>query len=206
MTLNSSAREASHPGQDDVRGDAQGGAPDEVSGLRHAPAQAAAHRRYAAVTWGLAWLLLILAPWQLVWSSDRTWSQQPGLFSLVGIVGMLIFGGVECWHLARRTAHARGVSAAPELRLWWAALEYVAWFMAYVVLTPRLGYLPTTLLFALGLTWRLGYRRRRYLASAALVAVLTVLVFKAGLSVKVPAGAWYEALPEPLATFFLLNL
>lgn len=180
--------------------------PDELRGVRHAPAQVAAHRRYAAWTWGVAWALLLAAPWQLQWQAERGWAQQPGLFSLLGVLGMVIFGGFECWHLARRTGHARGVSAAPEFRLWWAALEYVAWFMAYVLLTPLLGYLPTTVVFALGLTWRLGYRRRVHGLAALAVAVLTVVVFKGALSVKVPAAGWYEVLPEPWATFFIVNL
>lgn len=180
--------------------------PEEVSGIHREPANAAAHRRYAALTWLAAVVLLLVAPLQLQWQDGKDWAHQPGLFSLVGVVGMLVFGVFELLHLWRRTAHAKDASPQPELRVWARALEFALWFMVYVWWVPHLGYLLTTLLFALGLSYRLGYRGRRYMLSALAVAVATVLIFKGALSVKVPAADWYEALPEPLATFFILNL
>ena len=180
--------------------------PEEVSGVHQAPANAAAHRRYALLSWGLALLLLLLAPWQVQWQDGKDWAHQPALFSMVGVAGMLVFGVLELWHLWRRTAHAQGVNPAPELVVWLQALEFALWFMVHVWAVPHLGYLLTTLVFALGMTYRLGYRRRVFFVAAIGVGVSTVLVFKGALSVKVPAADWYQALPEPLATFFTLNL
>lgn len=180
--------------------------PEEVSGVHREPANAAAHRRYAAVTWSLAALLLLMAPWQLQWQSGKSWAQQPGLFAMVGVVGMLVFGAFEWAQLRRQTAHAAQAHPGPELKLWARGLEFALWFMVYVWGVPHVGYLPMTLLFALGLSQRLGYRSGRLRGVAIGVAVATVLIFKGALSVKVPAAAWYELLPEPLASFFIMNL
>lgn len=180
---------------------------NSADGARHRESiHARARLGFAALTWVLAWLLLMLAPWQLQWQADRSWAQQPGLFSLVGVIGMVIFGTAEIWRLARSVQRWHGMSAWPELRVWWGSLEYAAWFMAYVFATPWLGYLLASVVFALGLTWRLGYRRRVHFGSALAVAVATVLVFKGGLSVKIAPAPWYQSLPEPLATWFMSHL
>ena len=74
--------------------------------------------------------------------------------------------------------------------------------MLYVVAVPQLGYLPTTILLAVALSARLGYRGAKYLGSAALFGAIVVVIFKSLLQVKVP-GAAYELLPATLRSVFL---
>lgn len=93
-----------------------------------------------------------------------------------------------------------------EAKVWLSALEWAAWFLAYVVLVPVLGYLPMTLIFAPLLTWRMGYRSRRILWASVIFGVIVVLVFKAFLQVKIPGAVVYEYLPGALRNFFILNL
>ncbi len=52
---------------------------------------------------------------------------------------------------------------------------------------------------------RQGYRSSRYLVAAALLGLAIVVVFKTGLSVKIPGGALYEYLPGGLRNFMILN-
>ena len=73
-------------------------------------------------------------------------------------------------------------------------------------MVPLVGYLPTTILFCVGLTLRLGYRAPRVLAAAALTGTATVVVFKALLSVRIPGAAAYEYLPAALRNFMILYL
>jgi hypothetical protein len=50
-----------------------------------------------------------------------------------------------------------------------------------------------------------GLRDRASLGWAAVFAIGMVLVFKAGLSVKIPGGALYGLFPEPVRIFLSLN-
>lgn len=132
--------------------------------------------------------------------------KQPGLWSAIGIVGMLIFGFFQ---VLQFWFHRNGLQApgfVPEAMIWARAGEYVLWFMAYVYLVPIVGYLPTTIGFLMLMTWRLGYRHRLYYLFAALSGIVIVVIFKSFLQVKIPGGALYEYLPGALRSFAILYL
>lgn len=147
-------------------------------------------------------LTVALLPSQARWVSGTPTVAQPAFWPLVGALMMLGFGAI---HLTGTWMSPRLAGRLKEVLFWVRSLEYVAWFVAYVLAVPRLGYLPASLLFALALTFRLGYRRGRDFAVAALFALVVVLVFKAGLNVKIPAGALYEHLPAGLRSFVMTN-
>ncbi|MFT6659307.1 tripartite tricarboxylate transporter TctB family protein [Maritalea sp.] len=132
--------------------------------------------------------------------------KQPGLWSAIGIVGMLLFGFfqmVQFWF------HRNGLQApgfVAEAIIWLRASEFVLWFMAYVYLVPIIGYLPTTIGYLMLMTWRLGYRSKTHFVSAVLTGVLIVLVFKSFLQVKIPGGALYEFLPAAVRSIAILYL
>ena len=88
-----------------------------------------------------------------------------------------------------------------ELFHWCRPLEYAFYFMLYVYLTPRLGYLPTTLLIYTALTLRAGYRNLRYIILALAVGFTTVFTFKTLLQVRIPGGQMYELFPEHIPEF-----
>ena len=161
---------------------------------------------FGAIALAGAVLLLMLIPGQTVFKPQWAWSKQPALFSVLSIVGMVVFGVLEViatWPSLRRP---NAVAAGPELRRWVRGLEFAAWFMVYVALVPWLGYLLATIAFCLALTWRMGYRSARILGSALGVALFTVLLFKSLLSVKIPAGIWYDWLLDAWANFMIIYL
>ena len=84
-----------------------------------------------------------------------------------------------------------------------SSLEYAGWFIAYAVIVPLAGYLPSTVVFAVLLTLRAGYRSRLMVTAAAASAVVTVLLFKTFLQVKLPSGQIYELLPDGLRQIML---
>ena len=59
------------------------------------------------------------------------------------------------------------------------------------MLVPILGYLPSTVLFAVFLALRTGFRGARTVGIAALFGVFVTVVFRAFLQVKIPAGDVY---------------
>ena len=90
-----------------------------------------------------------------------------------------------------------------EVLLWCASFEYAGWFIAYALAVPYTGYLPTTVLFAVLLCLRVGYRSALALGSAAASALVIVILFKTLLRVNLPAGQIYEVLPDGLRQIML---
>ncbi len=139
-------------------------------------------------------------------SSETTWVPntklfaQPAFWPYVAVYLMVAFSAL---HLGSTLVSVKLDGRWEEIRFWLKSLEYALWFMAYVLVVPYMGYLPTTIALVIVLAYRLGYRGVRYLGSAALFGVLVVVVFKSLLQVKVPGGAIYEFLPNVLRSFFL---
>ena len=137
--------------------------------------------------------LLAQMGWQTEWIDGKGLAAQPRTWPAISLGGMVLFGAIQ-W--LRTRAVERTPGRWREAVTWIRALEFVGWYVAYVVVIPVVGYLLATLLFCLLLTLRLGYRSRAVLLSAALFAVAVVLAFKAGFNVKIPGGAIYDYAPE----------
>lgn len=126
---------------------------------------------------------------------------QPRFWPAVGVIGMVVFGAAYLAETYRRRVPTSGV----EPLIWLRAVEYFVWFMAYVIAVPIIGYLAASICFTVLLALRLGYRSARHLGLAAGVGIAVVLVFKTGLSVKIPGGAVYEYLPDTLRNVMIVN-
>ena len=91
-----------------------------------------------------------------------------------------------------------------ELEKYAAALEFVGYFIGYTVLVPILGYLVSTLALGSYLTWRLGYRTRRWGCISMLSSFAIVLLFRTFLQIKTPGNIWlYDQLPGTLRSYML---
>lgn len=161
---------------------------------------------FGVLAFAFALFLLVQVPSQTTWVEGAGLASQPALWPVVAVVGMTLFGAAELSFAWRRTRPSDRGRIRAEVIDWSRSLEYVLWFMGYVWLVPRLGYLPATLVFCVGLAFRLGYRCARMLIAAALVGAATVVVFKAFLNVRIPGGTVYEYLPPALRNFMILYL
>ena len=135
------------------------------------------------------------------YSSSGKFFAQPRLWPAIAVGGMALFGLTQAAFVWR----SRAPGWTGEVALWLRSLEFLAWFMVYVAAVPVVGYLPATVAFTTLLACRQGYRTLPMLALSAALGVLIVLVFKAGLSVRIPGGAAYEYLPGWLRSFMILN-
>ena len=154
-----------------------------------------------------AWFALIVSVFLLSQIADQTtWRNggklfaQPRFGPAVSLGGMAIFAAL---HLIGSAMSARILGRWQEVWLWFTSLEYAGWFIAYAAIVPFAGYLPTTLVFAVLLTLRVGYRQVPAILAAAVSAVVIVLLFKTFLQVKLPAGRIYDALPDGLRQIML---
>jgi hypothetical protein len=148
-------------------------------------------------------LLLSQTPSQTRWVAKTEFFAQPRFWPAAGLIAMVVFGALHLYRLPwRRFRRADWIEA----RKWATALEFAAWFMGYVFAVPVIGYLPSTLVFVPLLARRLGYRSRKMMLASILFAIVTVVVFKSFLAVKIPGGMLYEYLPGAIRNFFILNL
>lgn len=120
---------------------------------------------------------------------------QPRFWPAVSLISMSVFAA---FHLLGSILSERIEGRWKEVLLWVSSLEYAGWFIGYAAFVPLAGYLPSTVLFTLLLTLRVGYRNRITLTAALVSAVVIVLLFKTFLQVKLPAGQLYEILPDGL--------
>lgn len=151
----------------------------------------------------LAALLLALIGEQTAWAKKTKFFAQPRFWPAVALGGMVMMGGLHLYRMPWRRVTRFDFS---ETRRWGQALEFVLWFMGYVLLVPIIGYLPVTLVFVPLLTRRMGYRSPRMMWISAGFAIAVVLVFKGLLSVRIPGALLYEYLPGPLRSFAILYL
>jgi hypothetical protein len=165
------------------------------------PGRARHHRAeivFGGLSFAIALFLLSQIGTETTWVAHQPFVRQPAFWPVVSIVGMTAFGGFELWSTVRALRGRGGAAIGPEIGLWLRAIEYLAWFMAYVWVVPVAGYLPTTMVFCPLLGWRLGYRRPRALLAAVATGIVTVVVFKTLLGVKIPGGLVYDYLPAAI--------
>ena len=85
-----------------------------------------------------------------------------------------------------------------------AAFEYVAYFVLYTLIVPVLGYLFSTLILGMFLTWRLGYRTPKWVFTGFVSSLAVVVIFRSFLQIKTPLNIWlYDQFPASMRAFML---
>jgi len=140
---------------------------------------------------------------QTVWAKRTRWFAQPRFWPAVAVIGMLVFASL---HFIGSLCSKRIPGRWREVAFWLQSVEFVLYFLIYVVLVPQIGYLPATLAFTIFLTVRVGEATPVNLVAAVGFSVAVVLIFRAFLQVKIPAGHIYEALPDGIRAFALTYL
>lgn len=154
-----------------------------------------------------AWFVLIVSVFLLSQLFDQTTYKDGGkLFAQPRFwpaISLTIMTAFAAFHLLGSAWSERIEGRWREVLLWFASIEYALWFIGYAMVVPYAGYLPSTIIFAVALVLRAGYRSRLAIGSAVLSAVVIVVLFKTLLQVKLPAGRIYEVLPDGLRQFML---
>ena len=137
---------------------------------------------------------------QTIWKNGGKLFAQPRFWPAVSLWGMVVF---SAFHLIGAALSPRIHGRWSEVWLRVTSLEYAFWFIVYAAVVPYLGYLPTTIIFAMTLTLRVGYRSFTAITFAIASAIVIVLLFKTFLQVKLPAGRFYEYLPDGIRQIML---
>jgi len=127
------------------------------------------------------------------------------LLCLLVLVPAAIFNLRDSWRVRRwREKFSLPIDARYETMKYMAALEFVAYFILYTLSVPWLGYLLSTIVLGVFLTWRLGYRTPKWFCMALLSSFMIVVVFRSFLQIKTPVSIWlYDQLPATVRTFML---
>lgn len=154
---------------------------------------------FVMISMGVALALLAAIPWQTTWLPGKGLASQPRLWPSLSLGGVVLFGLMNAWSRIRVT---RTPGRWQEAAAWLRSLEFIGWYMLYVLAIPVIGYLLATVTFCTGLAMRLGYRGRPVWIAAAF-GLFVVLFFKSAMNVKIPGGAIYEFAPDPLRYILL---
>lgn len=149
---------------------------------------------FVTITMMIALALLALIPWQTTWLQGRGLAAQPRFWPALSLGGVVLFGLMNALSRVRVT---RTPGRWQEAGVWLRSLEFIGWYMLYVLAIPVIGYLIATLVFCTGLALRMGYRGRTVWIAAGF-GLFVVLFFKTGMNVRIPAGAIYEHAPGSL--------
>ena len=154
-----------------------------------------------------AWVVLIFSVFLLSQIFDQTAYQsrgklvaQPRFWPAISLGAMSVFAA---FHLLGSALSERIEGRWREVWHWIKSVEYAGWFIAYAASVPYAGYLPTTIIFAILLTLRSGYRNAKMISAAIVSSFIVVVVFKTLLKVNLPAGRIYEVLPDGLRQIML---
>ncbi|MEX0319875.1 MAG: tripartite tricarboxylate transporter TctB family protein [Ruegeria sp.] len=158
---------------------------------------------YSCICLAFSLFLAVNLSSQTTWASGTKLLAQPAFWPYAAVITMV---GCSTLHLISSFVSPKLDGRWQEIGFWFKSVEFAGWFMIYVIIVPQLGYFPTTIIFSVALSYRLGYRSVKFLGSAALFGAVVVIVFKSFLQVKVPGGAVYEYLPNGLRSFFLTYL
>jgi len=89
-----------------------------------------------------------------------------------------------------------------ELFQWLKSLEFIVYFLIYTNIITIFGYLISTVIFAIFLTTRLGYRSLKWILRSAIAAFIIVIIFRSILQIKTPVNIWlYKYLPDNFEVF-----
>ncbi len=159
---------------------------------------------FATIVFVLTVFLLSQLGTQTKWIEGTKLLAQPRFWPALSLILMLLFAAGYLYFSLRDVVRKNADSLDDklwqpgEVLNWLRTLEYAVYFLIYVSAVPKLGYLISTLVFILLLTFRAGYRERRFAGWSLVVGLLVVILFKSLLQVKLPAGEIYDLLPEAI--------
>lgn len=122
-----------------------------------------------------------------------------------GVALMVLVGAnlITLWRdIADLRAHpataAEWDEARAKMLAWLRPLEFLAYYAVYIWAIQHLGYFPSTLIFVLGLLWRVGLTAPRWMLAGFGLSVFMIGVFRAGLGVWMPAPDVYDLFPDAI--------
>lgn len=131
------------------------------------------------------------------------WWTRPAFAPGVALVVLVGANLITLWRdIADLRAHPASAAEWEEARAkmlaWLRPFEFLAYYAVYIWAIQHLGYFPSTLIFVLGLLWRVGLTAPRWILAGFGLSVFMIGVFRAGLGVWMPAPDVYDLFPDAI--------
>lgn len=131
------------------------------------------------------------------------WWTRPAFAPGVALVVLVAANLITLWRdfadlRANPPSAAEWADAKGKMLGWLRPLEFLAYYALYIFAIQHLGYFPSTLIFVLGLLWRVGLTAPRWLLAGFGLSVFMIGVFRAGLGVWMPAPDFYDIFPDAI--------
>lgn len=188
---------------------------DELEGIRAEKKDITDLMTFSAkpAQWLFALMIFVFSIWllsnlseQAKFPASKPFVSQPGFWPALSLIGMCLCSFIFLAMSWINRDKDRPSLLRSELLVWLSVLEYPLWFLAYVWAVPQLGYLLSSVLFALLMCFRLGYRSRIIYLAAVVSSIAIVVIFKSFLEVKIPGGEIYRYFPDVVRNFLIINL
>lgn len=129
------------------------------------------------------------------------WWTRPAFAPGVALVLLTGANAITLWRdiadlRANPASAAEWAEARARIIGWLRPAEFLAYYAAYIWAIQHLGYFPATLVFVLGLLWRVGLRAPRWIWAGIGLSLFMIAVFRAGLGVWMPAPDLYDLFPD----------
>lgn len=131
------------------------------------------------------------------------WWTRPALAPGAALTLLMVANLLTLWRdfadlRARPASDEEWTDARAKVLGWLRPLEFLSYFAAYVWAIQHVGYFPATVIFVLGLLWRVGLTAPRWTLAGIGLAVFMIAVFRAGLGVWMPAPEFYDLFPDEI--------
>ncbi|AUX78394.1 tripartite tricarboxylate transporter TctB family protein [Sinorhizobium fredii] len=155
----------------------------------------------AAIFCGATIVLIALAPFATrPQPIDKGWYLAPVNWPLLSLALALVSGAILSWRFWSAFRSTPDRDAFRRASLWafggmGAAIEYSAYFCAYLVGVTYLGFAIATVLFLQFVAWRSGLRGRKWVLTTLAVAAGIVVIFRLGIDLWFPLAPIFKLLP-----------
>lgn len=134
------------------------------------------------------------------------WWTQPAFMprlSLILIAGPALYMTIQhFWPMIQdRSKRPDRSDVNAELLQWVKPTEFFIYYVIYIFLLGLVGYFLSSLIFVLGLSWRVGLRGRRWGIIAVITAVGLIVVFRWGLRVWIDPPLLFDIFPRSIRLF-----
>jgi hypothetical protein len=156
----------------------------------------------AALAFGLAILLLVLAPFVTRFQpADKAWFLAPVLGPVFALLVMAIPAAILSWNWWRNYCSAASPANYMAQSRWafgdfTSAIEYGVYFCVYLWVIHYVGFAISTLVFGQICLYRSGLRSRDWIVKNLIFTVIVVIVLRVLLGLWFPMAPLFKLLPS----------
>ena len=156
-----------------------------------------------------SWFLLALLSYETHPGPQRQgWWTQPILMPGISITLMFLTSAYlvvqHFYKMSQNEDLRHDIDAVlAEIMQWIKPAEYFLYYVGYIWLLGMVGYFLSSLIFIVGLCFRVGLRSTKWMVISLLTAIALIALFRWGLQVWIPPAKLYDLFPKDTRAFLI---